>query len=67
MSHSLHSVSLATHFKIIALGLVCSVAFTLFCFLAQTSDLTNQNIAAPAVIKAKNSIIVTSDDAKATR
>jgi hypothetical protein len=35
--------------------------------LARTSDPTNLKIAAPAVIKAKTSIVVTSDDDKATQ
>ena len=67
MSHSFFSADRSTHFKIVAIALVCSVGVTLFCLLARTSDPTNQKIAAPAVIKAKNSIILTSDDAKATR
>jgi len=65
MSHSLHSASRATHFKIVALALVCSVAITLFCVLARTGGPTK--IATPAVIKAKSNIVVTSDDGKATR
>jgi hypothetical protein len=65
MSHSLHSASRATHFKIVALALVCSVVITLFCVLARTGGPTE--IATPAVIKAKSNILVTSDDAKATR
>jgi hypothetical protein len=54
-------------FQILAVALACSVAVTLFCLTARTSDPTNQKIAAPAVIKAKTGIVVTSDDAKATR
>jgi hypothetical protein len=65
MSYSLHSASRATHFKIVALGLVCSVALTLFCLLARTSSPTK--LAAPVIIKAKTRIVVTSNDAKATR
>jgi len=67
VSHSFFSADRSTHFKIGAIALACSVGLTLFCLLARTSDPTNQKIAAPAVIKAKTSIVVTSDNAKATR
>jgi hypothetical protein len=67
VSHSFFSADRSTHFKIVAIALVCSVGVMLFCMLARTSDPTNQKIAAPVVIKAKTSIVVTSDDAKATR
>jgi hypothetical protein len=67
VSHSFFSVDRSAHFKIVAVALACSVAVTLFCLTARTSDPTNQKIAAPAVIKAKTGIVVTSDDAKATR
>jgi hypothetical protein len=67
VSHSFFSADRSTHFKILTIASACSVAVTLFCLLAQTSDPTNQKIAAPTVIKAKTGIVVTSDDAKATR
>ncbi len=67
MSHSFFSVDRSTHFKIVAVALVCSVAVTLFCVGVRTNNSTNQKIASPTVIKAKTSIIVTSDDAKAIR
>jgi hypothetical protein len=66
VSHSFFGADRSTHFKIVAIALACSVGVTLFCLLARTSDPTNQKIAAP-VIKAKTSIVVTSDEAKATR
>jgi hypothetical protein len=65
VSHSFFSVDRSTHFKIVAVALVCSVAVTLFCVGVRTNNSTNQKIASP--IKAKTSIIVTSDDAKAIR
>ena len=67
MSHSFFSADRSTHTKIVAIALACSIAVTLFCVLARTIDPTNQKIAAPAVIKAKTSIVVTSDDNKATQ
>jgi hypothetical protein len=67
VSHSFFSADRSAHFKIVAIALTCSVAVTLFCLLARTNDPTNQKIAAPAVIKARAGIVVTNDDAKATR
>jgi hypothetical protein len=67
VSHSFFSADRSTHFKIVAIAIVCSVGVTLCCLLVRTSDPTNQRIAAPLVIKAKASIVVTSDEAKATR
>jgi hypothetical protein len=67
VSHSFLSADRSTHFKIVAIALTCSVVVTFFCLLARTSDPTNQKIAAPAVIKAKVGIVLTNDDAKATR
>jgi hypothetical protein len=67
VSHSFFSLDRSTHFKIVAVALVCSVAVTLFCLATRPNDPTNPKMASPAVIKAKTSIIVTSDDAKATR
>jgi hypothetical protein len=55
----------AAHFKIVAVALACSVAVTLFCLTARPNDQTK--IATPAVVKAKTGMVVTSDDAKATR
>ena len=66
MSHSFFNSDRSTHFKIVAMALTCSVAVTLFCVLARTSDPINQKIAAP-VIKAKTRIVVTSDDANSVR
>jgi hypothetical protein len=65
VSHSFFSVDRTTHFKIVATALVCSVGISLFCFAALTNDRTK--IATPAIIKAKSGIVITSDDAKATR
>jgi hypothetical protein len=67
VSHSFFSVDRSTHFKIVVIALVCSVAVTLFCVAARTNSSTTQRIASPAIIKAKTSIVVTSDEAKATR
>jgi hypothetical protein len=66
-NYSFFSVDRSTHFKIVAVALVCSVAVTLFCVGVRTNNSTNQKIASPTVIKAKTSIIVASDDAKAIR
>jgi hypothetical protein len=65
VSHSFFSADRPTHFKIVAIAVACSVAVTLFCLTARPNDQTK--IATPAVIKAKTGIVVTSDDAKATR
>jgi hypothetical protein len=43
------------------------VALTLVCLTAGSSDQTNLKIATVTVIKAKPVILMTSDDAKATR
>jgi len=67
VSHSFFGADRSTHFRIVAIAFACSVGVTLFCLLARTSDPTNQKIAAPAVIKSKSNIVVTNDDAKATR
>jgi hypothetical protein len=66
VSHSFFNSDRSTHFKIVAIALTCSVAVTLFCVLARTSDPINQKISAP-VIKAKTRIVVTSDDANSVR
>lgn len=65
MSHSLFSVDRATHFKIVGVAVACSVALTLFCLSARSFDPATINVAAPAVIKAKSVVVVTSNDAKA--
>jgi hypothetical protein len=65
VSHSFFSADRPTHFKIVTVAVACSVAVTLFCLTARPNDQTK--IATPAVIKAKTGIVVTSDDAKATR
>jgi hypothetical protein len=67
VSHSFFSADRSAHFKVVGIALTCSVAVTLFCLLARTNDPANQKIAAPAVVKAKAGIVVTNDDAKATR
>jgi hypothetical protein len=65
VSHSLFSADRSEHFKIVAVALACSVAVTLFCLTSPPSEQTK--IATPAVVKAKTGMVVTSDDAKATR
>jgi hypothetical protein len=67
MSYSFHSANRATHFKVVTTALACSVALTLVCLTARSSDQTNLKIATVTVIKAKPVILMTSDDAKATR
>jgi hypothetical protein len=65
VSHSFFSADRSAHFKIVAVALACSVAVTLFCLTARPNEQTK--IATPAVVKAKTGMVVTSDDAKATR
>lgn len=65
VSHSFFSVDRSAHFKIVAVAVACSVAVTLFCLTARPNEQTK--IATPAVVKAKTGMVVTSDDAKATR
>jgi hypothetical protein len=65
VSHSFFNADRVAHFKIVAVALACSVAVTLFCLTARPNDQTK--IATPAVVKAKTGMVVTSDDAKATR
>jgi hypothetical protein len=67
MSYSFHNAGRATHFKILTVALACSVAVTLDCLTAHSNDQTSLKIARVAVIKAKPGILMTSDDAKATR
>ena len=67
MSHSFFNTDRSTHFKIVLVALTCSVAVILFCVLARTNNLLNETVAAPAVIKAKTGIVVTSDDATLVR
>jgi hypothetical protein len=65
VSHSFFSVDRSAHFKIVVVALACSVAVTLFCLAARPNEQTK--IAMPAMLKAKTGMVVTSDDAKATR
>jgi hypothetical protein len=65
VSHSFFSADRSAHFKILAVALSLSVAVTLFCLSVRSSDQTK--IAGPSVIKAKTSVVVTSDDSKSTR
>ena len=67
VSHSFFSADRWTHFKIVVIALTCSVAVTFICVFARTISPANQTIATPAVIKAKTSIVVSSDDAKSVQ
>jgi hypothetical protein len=65
VSHSFFSADRSAHIKIVAVALGCSIVVTFFCLTARPKDQTK--FAAPAVVKAKTGIVVTSDDAKAVR
>jgi hypothetical protein len=65
VSHSFFNADRSAHYKIVAAALVFSVAVTIFCLTARPNDHTK--LASSSVIKARTSIVLTSDDAKSTR
>jgi hypothetical protein len=65
VSHSFFKADRSAHFKIVAAALAFSVAVTIFCLTARPNDQTKH--VGSSVIKARTSIVLTSDDAKSTR